>query len=150
MLFSRQRENGVNQYLSQYLKALQRYPQMDQVHKEFSPVQSLTCEVITRFRGSFYRNRLDSWKDRHLLVTMVFDMISPRVRIGEKKIIKIIPSYGLSSRGFDILWIIRLSLSSRRRDITAAFGISCTVSPFSCQQDFRIIPLSHCNAVPRS
>lgn len=46
---------------------------------------SPTCEVITRFRESFYRNRLDSWKDHHLLVTMVFDMISLRARVGEKK-----------------------------------------------------------------
>lgn len=140
---TRQRER--DQYLPQYLKALQRYPQMDQVHKEFSPVRSPTCEVITRFRESFYRNRLDSWKDHHLLVTMVFDMISLRSRVGEKKII---PSCGLSSRGFDIPRIIRLQLFSSARHYRRTRNI-LRGPLFSCRQDFRII-LNHRNAVLRS
>lgn len=65
-----------------------------------------------RFRESFYRNRLDSWKGRHHILRgdgVWYDLTA----LGREK--KIIPWRGSSSRGFDIPRIIRLELLSSVR-----------------------------------
>lgn len=97
-----------------------------------------------RFQGSFYRNRLDSWKGHHhLLVAMVFEMISPRPHASEKKNNPFVLAF------FERVWYSADHSSSVplvAETLLPHPGYSARSPLFSRRQDFRIIPLSRRNA----
>lgn len=113
-----------------------------------SLLRSPSHAVITIFRGSFYRNRLDSWKScHHILVAMVFDMIL--LRAGERK-----KNNPLVWVFFERVWystdLIRLQLLSSVRHYRHTWNI-LRDPPFSRQQDFRIILFSRrCTALEKN